>query len=72
MKNQAGLIVKLLIYSLAISIFIKYAGPALSISDNATSAIIAILSPTVILAIALWWRFSNQKQEGGNKTEEGR
>ncbi|MEB3180672.1 MAG: hypothetical protein VKL59_16840 [Nostocaceae cyanobacterium] len=64
MKNQTGLIAKLLIYSLAISIFIKYAAPVLDIADNTTNAVIAILSPTIILAIALWWRFRKQQGMG--------
>jgi hypothetical protein len=62
MENQLGLVLKLLLLSALLSILIKYAAPSLSIPTTATNALIMILSPIAILAIALLWRFQAHKQ----------
>ncbi|MBN3925173.1 hypothetical protein [Nostoc sp. NMS4] len=62
MENQLGLILKLLLLSALLSALIKYAGPSLSIPATATNALIIVLLPVAILAIALLWRFQTQKQ----------
>jgi hypothetical protein len=61
MGNQLGLVLKLLLLSALLSLLIKYAGPSLPIPATATNALIIILLPIVILAIALLWRFQTQK-----------
>ncbi|MCC5603871.1 hypothetical protein [Nostoc favosum] len=62
MQNQLGLVLKLLLLSALLSVLIKYAGPSLSIPATATNALIIVLLPIVIMAIALLWRFQAQKQ----------
>jgi hypothetical protein len=62
MKSQTIFIFKLLIVSAVLSVAIKFAPVA--ISPTATNALIAVLLPTIIMAIALLWRyltFSPQK-----------
>ncbi|HEY9803740.1 MAG TPA: hypothetical protein V6D25_25585 [Leptolyngbyaceae cyanobacterium] len=53
---------KLLIMSAFLSVLIKYAGPLWPLPATDTNALILVLSPTVIMAIALLWRFQTQKQ----------
>ncbi|MEH1971509.1 MULTISPECIES: hypothetical protein [unclassified Nostoc] len=62
MENQLGFVLKLLLLSALLSLLIKYVGPSLSIPATATNALIIILLPIVIIAIALLWRFQAQKQ----------
>ncbi|MHC5613180.1 MAG: hypothetical protein ACYTXA_19810 [Nostoc sp.] len=62
MENQLGLVLKLLLLSALLSLLIKYAAPSLSIPATTTNALIIILLPIVIIAIALLWRFQAQNQ----------
>lgn len=62
MENQLSFVIKLLIMSAFLSGLIKYAGPLWPIPETDTYALILVLSPTVIMAIALLWRFQTQKQ----------
>jgi len=63
MKNNFGFVVKLLVLSGLLSVLIKYAGPILSIAATDTNALIIVLLPNVMMAIALFWRFQlAQKQ----------
>lgn len=62
MENQLGLVVKVLLLSMVLSFLIKYVAPILPIPGTATNALILVLLPTVIMAIALAWRFQAQKQ----------
>ncbi|MEH1850125.1 MAG: hypothetical protein V7L11_00170 [Nostoc sp.] len=62
MENQLGFVLKLLLLSALLSVLIKYVGPSLSIPATATNALIIVLLPIVIIAIALLWRFQAQKQ----------
>ncbi|MEQ8539936.1 MAG: hypothetical protein RIB93_21115 [Coleofasciculus sp. D1-CHI-01] len=58
MGIQFNFIVKVLILSLGISLLIKYASPSLPpIPATSGNALIAVLTPAIILAIALLWRF---------------
>jgi hypothetical protein len=56
MGSKTNFLLKVLILSLGISFFIKYAGPSLRVPATSLNALIAIVSPTIILAIALGWR----------------
>ncbi|MBF2015069.1 MAG: hypothetical protein IGS23_07680 [Rivularia sp. T60_A2020_040] len=56
MKNQLIFILKVLLLSWAISVFIKYLAPNLSISETATNALIIVLLPNLILATVLLWQ----------------
>ncbi|MEH2289656.1 hypothetical protein [Nostoc sp.] len=62
MENQLGLILKLLLLSALLSVLIKYAGPSLLIPATASNALIIVLLPIALVAIALLWRFQAQKQ----------
>ncbi|MBE9049016.1 hypothetical protein IQ243_01040 [Nostocales cyanobacterium LEGE 11386] len=63
MENNLGFIVKLLVLSGVLSLLIKYAAPGLSIPATDANALIIVLLPPVIMAIALFWRFqAAQKQ----------
>ncbi|MBD2519143.1 hypothetical protein H6G93_30125 [Nostoc sp. FACHB-973] len=62
MQNQLGFVLKLLLLSALISALIKYIAPSLSISATATNALIIVLLPSGIMAIALLWRFQAYKQ----------
>ncbi|KOP27187.1 hypothetical protein AMR41_07545 [Hapalosiphon sp. MRB220] len=62
MKNQLGLVLKVFLLSAVISLLIKYVGPFLFIPATSINALIIVLLPTVIMAIALLWRFQAQKQ----------
>jgi len=62
MENQLSFIVKLLVLSAFLSLLIKYALPSVVIPATDTNALIIVLLPTLIMAIALLWRFQAQKQ----------
>lgn len=62
MENQLNFIVKLLLFSALLSALIKYVLPSVPIPATATNALILVLLPSVIMAIALLWRFQAQKQ----------
>ncbi len=56
MGNQTNFLLKVLILCAGISALIKYAGPSLPVAATSVNALIAIVTPTIILAIALGWR----------------
>lgn len=62
MDNQVNFIFKVLIFSAGISLLIKYGGPSLPIAATSVNALMAVLMPSVILAIALWWRAGKYRQ----------
>ncbi|BCL36808.1 hypothetical protein NSMS1_32550 [Nostoc sp. MS1] len=62
MQNQLSFVVKLLIMSAFLSALIKYAAPLWPIPATDINALILVLSPSIIMAIALLWRFQAQKQ----------
>lgn len=62
MENQSSFVVKLFIASALLSVLIKYAAPIWPIPATDMNALIIVLLPTVIMAIALVWRLQTQKQ----------
>ncbi|MBD2452113.1 hypothetical protein H6G76_34405 [Nostoc sp. FACHB-152] len=62
MQNQLIFIVKLLVLSALFSVLIKYVLPSVPLPATATNALILVLLPSVVMAIALLWRFQTQKQ----------
>ncbi len=62
MDTQARFILKVLILSAGISALIKYGGPSLPIAGTLGNTLIAVVTPSVILAIALLWRAWNYRQ----------
>jgi hypothetical protein len=61
MHTQAGLVFKVFMISVGLSILIKYGGPILPIVPNRTIALIAISFPMLVIALALWWRSQNNE-----------
>ncbi|MBD1808014.1 hypothetical protein H6F98_21530 [Microcoleus sp. FACHB-SPT15] len=62
MSTQVNFILKVLIFSGGISTLIKYGGSSLPVEATAVNALIAIVTPTIVLAIALLWRAWNYRQ----------
>lgn len=56
MNTNISPIAKVFTLSAAISLAIKYAGPSLSIPSTDINALIAVLSPSLIVAAILGWR----------------
>jgi hypothetical protein len=56
MNNKASFILKVLVASASIAAAIKFIAPSLAIPATPTIALIAVLSPSLILAIVLTWR----------------
>jgi len=61
--KQTGFILKVLLISAGLSILIKYGGPILSIPATPTNALLLVLVPTLLVAIALWLRTLQQGQQ---------
>lgn len=64
MDNQLIFILKLVILSTIISVIIRYAAPSVPIAATSVNGLIGILTPTVILAIALVWRAVSHQPSG--------
>ena len=62
MENQLGFLLKLLLFSALLSVFIKSTGPFLWLPATVTNVLIMVLSPTLIMATVLLWRVPKQKQ----------
>ncbi len=62
MKNQFIFVLKVLLLSWLISVFIKYLAPSLSIPETATSALVIVLLPNVIVAASLGWQLSKKQK----------
>ncbi|HEY9853933.1 MAG TPA: hypothetical protein V6D28_30975 [Leptolyngbyaceae cyanobacterium] len=62
MENQVWFLLKVLVLSAIISVLIKYGGPLLNVNGTPLVALILVLLPSIVLAIALWWRFSQRAE----------
>lgn len=62
MKDQLSFVLKVFLLSVVISLLIKYVGSFIFIPATSVNALIIVLFPTVIMAIALAWRFQAHKQ----------
>ena len=58
MNSQTVFILKVLMLSAGISVLIKYGCPVLSIPATPAIALTLVFLPTLLVAIALWWRSS--------------
>ncbi len=56
--KQIGFVVEVLLISTVLSYIIKYGGPYLSISATWLNALIIVILPTVVMAIALSLRYA--------------
>ncbi|MBD2021665.1 hypothetical protein H6F43_15910 [Leptolyngbya sp. FACHB-36] len=59
---MTGFVLKIGILSLLVSIAIKYGGPYLPISGNTFHALVAVLSPSILLALLLGWRWQRSEK----------
>jgi hypothetical protein len=64
MDDRLGLIVKVFVLSVTLSIAIKYGGRLLPIAPTSLNAAIAVFLPTAILAFLLIWRARNSSTIG--------
>lgn len=62
MDTQANFILKVLALCAGISILIKYGGSSLPVAATTVNVLIAVLAPTLVLAIALLWRAGKYRQ----------
>lgn len=62
MGTMAIFIFKVLILSVGVSVLIRYGAPSLAISPTSVNAVIAILVPPLVLAIALFVRAGQYRQ----------
>lgn len=53
---MTGFIVKVFAFSTLIAVAIKYGAPYLEVSETNTIALIAVVLPSILMAIALGWR----------------
>ncbi|MBD2182427.1 MULTISPECIES: hypothetical protein [Oscillatoriales] len=60
MESQAGFIFKVLIFSTALSVLIKYGGPVLNVTANQSLALTLVLLPSAIVGLLLWGRVWQQ------------
>lgn len=61
MVSQALFVVELLVVSAVVSVVIKFA--PISIPATTTNALIGVLSPTVVMAIALLSRYASSRRQ---------
>jgi membrane protein implicated in regulation of membrane protease activity len=61
MNTNTGFILKVFLMSIALSLAIKYGGPILSIPSTNLNALIAVFTPSIILATILGWRAFQQQ-----------
>jgi hypothetical protein len=62
--TQANFLLKVLILSAGVSVLIKYGGPILAVAATSLNALIAVVTPSLILAIALVWRAWKYRSTG--------
>jgi len=58
---MAVFIIKVFALSALISVAIKYGAPYLAISETNTTALIVVVLPSILMAIALGWRSRQSK-----------
>jgi hypothetical protein len=62
--TQANFLLKVLIFSAGVSVLIKYGGPSVPVAATSINALIAVVTPSLILAIALLWRAWKYRSAG--------
>ncbi|MBE9226150.1 hypothetical protein IQ264_12015 [Phormidium sp. LEGE 05292] len=61
MENKTEFLLKIFILSAVLSAITKYVCPYFNVPAESQIALIVVLLPTVVLAIALWWRYQQQQ-----------
>ena len=59
MDTQTGFIIKILLFSAALSVLIKYGGRYVPIQPTNAIAIIIVISPSLIIGLILGWKYLN-------------
>ena len=62
MGTQVNFILKVFFLSLGVSVLIKCGGPNLPVDGTFVNALIAVVTPSLILAIAFLWRAGKYRQ----------
>jgi uncharacterized integral membrane protein len=62
MSTQVSFIFKVLILSAGVSVAIKYGGPNLPVTPTSVNALVAVVTPSLILAIAFFLRSLKYRQ----------
>lgn len=62
-NNQAVFLLKVLVLSVAISIFIKDAAPAFPVPETTTNALIAVLLPSIVMGLLLLLRMKDREEK---------
>jgi membrane protein implicated in regulation of membrane protease activity len=57
-----GLIGKVLVFSTALAMVIKYGAPVLPLAPTTTNALLAVWLPATLAALALGWRWQQQRK----------
>ena len=57
-----GLIGKVLVFSTALAIAIKYGAPALPFAPTTTNVLLAVWLPATIAALTLGWRWQRERK----------
>lgn len=57
---MTGFVIKVFLFSIVLSFAIKYGGPYLPVAGTTMTALVAVLSPTILMAIALGWRWQKR------------
>lgn len=63
MNNKITFLLKVLLFSLGLSILIKVVGPLLSIPASSAIALVAVCLPSMILGILFTWRARQYPQQ---------
>jgi hypothetical protein len=68
MTDSIGFIVKVMVLSAVIATAIKQVGPQLQIPTTATSAMIGVTLPALIMGVVLSWRTWNYRSNTSSKS----
>lgn len=64
-----GFILKVFIASAVIAIAIKYGGAYLPVQGNTPTALIAVLTPSIVMAMLFGWRWQKERGVGIGQRE---
>lgn len=57
MNNQAIFVFKILLFSLGLSLLVKYGGRYLELQPTTITALTIVLMPSVVIGLILGWRY---------------
>uniref|UniRef100_A0A832H2D9 Uncharacterized protein n=1 Tax=Oscillatoriales cyanobacterium SpSt-402 TaxID=2282168 RepID=A0A832H2D9_9CYAN len=60
---MVGFILKVFVVSTLISIAIKQGGPYLPVAATNTTALVTVITPSILFAVLLSWRWQKQQLE---------